>query len=382
MANVLAELFQNTADAIREKTGETGTMKPAEFPEKIRGITTGGSADVCPLSYTQIENPETVPAYLCNNFTFSPDGTKLLLVHCGGVYIYDTQTEPYTYIETLEGSDTSVPWSACYSADGTRLILVMGGTDSTKVTIKTYDTTVSPYALISGLIPATYTSNTYFGQGRWSALSPNGEILCITGEKGFLAFDTTTTPYELLVTKTGVSQANPPVFSEDGTSLYLTSRGTLHTVTYTSTISANFCNIKYTIAEDRTMTLSTNTGFKNDETLAVFFGNIGKVSVTQDGAQINQYEENASSPYRALYMKELPWDWLVSDASGNYLISGGSSAEGLRLTEFCENGMFCYNLTEGYTKKTRMIGVSSDKNIIFVATTDSADPLYIFRKDG
>lgn len=42
MANVLAELFQNTANAIREKTGDTGTMKPAEFPDKIRGITTGG----------------------------------------------------------------------------------------------------------------------------------------------------------------------------------------------------------------------------------------------------------------------------------------------------------------------------------------------------
>ena len=42
MANVLAELFQNTANAIREKTGETGTMKPAEFPDKIRAIETGG----------------------------------------------------------------------------------------------------------------------------------------------------------------------------------------------------------------------------------------------------------------------------------------------------------------------------------------------------
>lgn len=45
MANVLAELFQNTADAIREKTGETGTMKPAEFPDKIREISVGASID-------------------------------------------------------------------------------------------------------------------------------------------------------------------------------------------------------------------------------------------------------------------------------------------------------------------------------------------------
>lgn len=60
MANVLAELFQNTANAIREKTGEEGSMKPAEFPEKIRSIQTGGTggtgnaeADVRPLTVTE-----------------------------------------------------------------------------------------------------------------------------------------------------------------------------------------------------------------------------------------------------------------------------------------------------------------------------------------
>lgn len=38
MANVLGKLFGDIADAIREKTGDTATMKPAEFPEKIGGI--------------------------------------------------------------------------------------------------------------------------------------------------------------------------------------------------------------------------------------------------------------------------------------------------------------------------------------------------------
>lgn len=48
MANVLGALFGEIADAIREKTGETGTMKPAQFPEKIGAIEVGGgsSADV------------------------------------------------------------------------------------------------------------------------------------------------------------------------------------------------------------------------------------------------------------------------------------------------------------------------------------------------
>mgnify|MGYP006991665589 CR=1 FL=1 len=46
MANALGTLFQNIASAIRAKTGETGSMKPAEFPEKIASIETGGGSDV------------------------------------------------------------------------------------------------------------------------------------------------------------------------------------------------------------------------------------------------------------------------------------------------------------------------------------------------
>lgn len=44
--SALGNLFSDIAGAIREKTGETGTMKPAQFPEKILGIQGGGSADV------------------------------------------------------------------------------------------------------------------------------------------------------------------------------------------------------------------------------------------------------------------------------------------------------------------------------------------------
>jgi len=50
MANVLGELFGDIASAIREKTGEEGTMKPAQFPEKISSIETG--ADVSGVTAT------------------------------------------------------------------------------------------------------------------------------------------------------------------------------------------------------------------------------------------------------------------------------------------------------------------------------------------
>lgn len=39
--SALSDLFTDIATEIRGKTGETGTMKPAEFPDKIAGIETG-----------------------------------------------------------------------------------------------------------------------------------------------------------------------------------------------------------------------------------------------------------------------------------------------------------------------------------------------------
>ncbi len=44
MANALKNLFADIATAIREKTGEEGTMKPIDFPSKISGISAGSSA--------------------------------------------------------------------------------------------------------------------------------------------------------------------------------------------------------------------------------------------------------------------------------------------------------------------------------------------------
>ena len=45
MANVLGELFQDIADAIRTKTGENGAMSPMSFPEEILSITIGATAE-------------------------------------------------------------------------------------------------------------------------------------------------------------------------------------------------------------------------------------------------------------------------------------------------------------------------------------------------
>ena len=39
--SALSDLFQDIADAIRTKTGDTGSMKPAAFPENILAIEAG-----------------------------------------------------------------------------------------------------------------------------------------------------------------------------------------------------------------------------------------------------------------------------------------------------------------------------------------------------
>ena len=68
MANVLGELFQKIADAIREQTGETGTMKPADFPGAILGIEAG--SDI-----TLIDNIDITPDFsLGNQFIVAQEG--------------------------------------------------------------------------------------------------------------------------------------------------------------------------------------------------------------------------------------------------------------------------------------------------------------------
>jgi hypothetical protein len=60
MENVLDELFSNIADAIRSKTGETDTMKPMEFPDKISSIEAGSGGALPPgvyLSVSPIKSP-------------------------------------------------------------------------------------------------------------------------------------------------------------------------------------------------------------------------------------------------------------------------------------------------------------------------------------
>ena len=63
MANVLGTLFGNIASAIREKTGDTGTMKPAEFPDKIKEIEVGGGVTVTEFLANTAFTTEYLPEF-------------------------------------------------------------------------------------------------------------------------------------------------------------------------------------------------------------------------------------------------------------------------------------------------------------------------------
>lgn len=78
MANALKTLFGDIAAAIKEKTGETATMKPAEFPAKIAAIPVGGGGSAA----------GAVTVTFCNY-----DGTEL---YSRQVFIGDDCPDPVT----------------------------------------------------------------------------------------------------------------------------------------------------------------------------------------------------------------------------------------------------------------------------------------------
>ncbi len=379
MANVLAELFQNTAAAIREKTGETGTMKPAEFPDKIRAIETGGTVDADITPYVLLENPAVIPnGKYCNNFAWHPDGKSMVIISTGGVYLYDTSTEPYTYIAMLEGSDSSVAWSAVYCNGGTVLIVIMGGTDATGVTVKAYDATVFPYMPIACPIPSDYTTYAYFQQGRWSELSPNGEILCITGSKGWAVFDTTTSPYTLLHTYKGNGQPYQPLFSHDGATLYIYSASTIYTHSYSSSYKVDYYAVTLSFGEDKTVTLKAGMGTTNKGAYSVLLTDTGKLISEDAGTSLSMYREGTVASYRTFTESPAPWNTILFDPTGRYITSGCGNGLGIRMTEILENGVRYYDPIPDFQNTTRRIKYSPDGKKFWIGTSNTSNPLLIY----
>lgn len=76
MSNALGTLFGDIAAAIREKNGETGTMKPAEFPDKISAIETGGGSTESSVQYKYLAftaTSQTIGQRITLDIGFKPD---------------------------------------------------------------------------------------------------------------------------------------------------------------------------------------------------------------------------------------------------------------------------------------------------------------------
>ena len=79
MSNVLSNLFEEIANAIREKTGGTDTMKPAEFPAEIASIMTGGGSSGGELKYTiKHFTPSSDVTTVSHNLGYVPDITIVI----------------------------------------------------------------------------------------------------------------------------------------------------------------------------------------------------------------------------------------------------------------------------------------------------------------
>lgn len=107
MANVLGELFQNIANAIREKTGDTESMSPSEFPTKIGEIEVGGGSAGGAL-----------PAGI-----YAQQITKLPVSYVSGHFVFGN--ELYLYFKAKTSNDASI-----YKFSGSTYTLVVSFTCS------------------------------------------------------------------------------------------------------------------------------------------------------------------------------------------------------------------------------------------------------------
>lgn len=89
MANVLSELFGKIAEAIRDMNPNAGTMKPAEFPEKILDIPSGAGDSDAPSG----------PALRMATGEFSPDTAETVLSVSGQPFMQHPTYADYYYWE-------------------------------------------------------------------------------------------------------------------------------------------------------------------------------------------------------------------------------------------------------------------------------------------
>ena len=101
----LTTLFQNTADAIRSKTGDTAAIQASQFPAKIQGISVGISQDEADARYLQLVG-----------------GTMTGALTLSGAPTSDLQAATKKYVDDKaagNSEETIIDWTNTIIASGT-----------------------------------------------------------------------------------------------------------------------------------------------------------------------------------------------------------------------------------------------------------------------
>lgn len=113
----LTTLFQNTADAIRSKTGDTAAMQASQFPAKIQGISVGISQDDADARYLQLTG-----------------GTMTGPLTLSGAPTSNLQAATKKYVDDTVGGATLVLSDYTLKPDNETLTLPLSTEDFWKVT--------------------------------------------------------------------------------------------------------------------------------------------------------------------------------------------------------------------------------------------------------
>ena len=141
----LTTLFQNTADAIRSKTGDTAAMQASQFPAKIQGINVGISQDEADARYLQLAG-----------------GTMSGSLTLSGAPTSDLQAATKKYVDDAVGGATLVLSNHTLKSNNETLTLPLSTEDFWKVTSVIVEVTSSGAAnlVLAGKIIFTGVTST------------------------------------------------------------------------------------------------------------------------------------------------------------------------------------------------------------------------------
>ena len=115
--SVLGNLFSDIATAIRSKTGEDGTMKPAQFPAKIAALVVAGGESGLKITTGEF-TPQTSGNTVEHNLGVIPDAIVIFPTEPTPAYTSSTEAIQGTYgFSAAVGSKTGMG-SLCYMNSG------------------------------------------------------------------------------------------------------------------------------------------------------------------------------------------------------------------------------------------------------------------------